>query len=70
MEKAQKCCGQEPIVWRCNHRGLDFCGCDVEKIECQCCGRLVWGAGSDSVAIWNDGEDDEMNKLRNAKTDT
>jgi len=57
MEKEILCCGKLPIVWRCSHTYYVLCGCDVEKIECPECGRVVWGADKASVRDWNAGDD-------------
>ena len=63
MTKERKCCGDNPIVWRCNCNATSYCGCDVEKIECGKCGRVVWGADEDSVCEWNEGKNDEPDLL-------
>lgn len=41
-------------------KGKQYCGCDVEKIECGKCGRIIWGADYESVSMWNDGKNDEQ----------
>lgn len=58
--KINYCCGEKPIIWECKHDGIEFCGCEVEKIECPKCGRIIWGADNDSLAEWNKGKNDEQ----------
>lgn len=54
-----KCCGENPVIWKCTCNATEYCGCDVEKIECSECGRIVWGADTEEVERWNTGENDE-----------
>ena len=57
--KPSQCCNQDPIFWKCECHQNSFCGCDVEKIECASCGRIVYGADDEDVERWNNGGGDE-----------
>ena len=54
-----QCCNKDPILWKCECNRNSFCGCDVEKIECASCVRIVYGADDEDVERWNNGGDDE-----------
>jgi hypothetical protein len=59
MTHISQCCGEDPIVWKCECNSSIFCGCDVEKIECPVCGRIIYGADDENVIEWNNGGNDE-----------
>lgn len=59
MKKIKNCCGVKPIVWKCNCGEKKFCGCDVEKIECPNCGRIIYGCDDEDIEQWNKGYNDE-----------
>lgn len=53
--KVNDCCGESPALWKCDCNATSFCGCDVEKIECYQCGRIIYGADDENIKEWNDG---------------
>ncbi len=59
---ALDCCGERPTIWKCDCYPGPWDGdcrdCDVEKIECPVCDRIVYGWDEESVASWNAGEDE------------
>lgn len=59
IQTPNKCCGTAPIVWKCEHFGPEYCGCDVEKIECPICGNIIYGADAEEVSRWNAGDYDD-----------
>ena len=58
MTPINYCCGEKPIVWRCDCQKM-YCGCDVEKIECRVCERIIYGSDEENIIAWNNGENDE-----------
>lgn len=55
----ETCCSERPVVCKCTCNTNAFCGCDVEKIECTICSRIIYGVDSDSVEAWNSGGADD-----------
>lgn len=59
INREKHCCGEAPLVWRCYCQSTKFCGCDVEKIECLVCGRIVYGGEDEDIERWNAGDNDD-----------
>lgn len=53
-KEINKCCNKAPILWAVDN----FDVMNIEKIECQECGRVVYGSDDDGVDSWNNGDDD------------
>lgn len=52
------CCGKKPVIWEYTCNTKSFCGCDVEKIECDVCHRVIYGVDEFSIIKWNEGGND------------
>lgn len=61
MKQINKCCGEHPTVYKgCMEDTLEECCRDcVELIQCDVCGRTIWGYGVEEIDSWNNGDDDE-----------